>query len=89
MQLPIKAKLRLQAMIDGEQMTRDTLSSITRRLSELNHAMQTAPRSEIANMEHEVVRQREKLDTAQRKYKAAADLNAATPSLGRSGFVRA
>jgi hypothetical protein len=76
MQLPIRAKLRLQAMIDSEGMARDTVSSITRRLSELNHAMQSAPRSEIANMEHEVVRQREKLDTAQRKYKAAADLNA-------------
>jgi hypothetical protein len=74
MQLPIRAKLRLQAMIDGEQMARDTVSSVTRRLSELSHAMQTAPSAEAANIEHEVTRLREKLDTAQRKYKAAADL---------------
>jgi hypothetical protein len=74
MDLPFRAKLRLRAAIDSEEMARDTVSSITRRLSEINHAMPTAPRSELANLEHEVVRQREKLDTAQRKYKAAADL---------------
>jgi hypothetical protein len=51
MDLPIRAKLRLQATIDAEQSAQDTLSAVTRRLSELNHAMVTAPRSEIANME--------------------------------------
>ena len=38
--------------------------------------MSTAPRSEIANMEHEITRLRGKLDTAQRKFKSLADLNA-------------
>jgi hypothetical protein len=75
-QLPIKAKLRLQAAIDSEGVAQETVSSIMRRLSELNYAMPTAPGSEVANMEHEAARQREKLDAAQRKFRAAADLNA-------------
>jgi hypothetical protein len=75
MELPIKARMKFAAMIDGEQIAYDGVLSATRHISTLNKSLGTAPANEIPNIEFEISRWRGKLDEAQRKHRALADLN--------------
>lgn len=74
MDLPIKARMKFEALIDAAQTGQDAVLSATRRLSDLGAAATTAPAEERANVEHEETRWRVKLDQAQRAHRAAADL---------------
>jgi hypothetical protein len=76
MELPIKARMKFAAMIDGEQIAYDSVLSATRHISTLNRSLGTAPASEAPNIEFEISRWRGKLDEAQRKHSALANLNA-------------
>lgn len=74
MDLPIKARLKFEALIDAAQTGQDAVLSATRRLSDLTKTITTAPAEERANLEHEMARWRGKLDQAQRAHRSAADL---------------
>src|SRR3954451_22915991 len=76
MELPIKARMKLSALIDGEQIAHDGALSANRHISTLNKSLGSAPANEVANIEFEISRWRGKLDEAQRKHRALADLNA-------------
>jgi hypothetical protein len=76
MELPIKAKMKFATMIDAERAVQDQALSISRRINALNSSLATAPASEAASIEHEISRQRGKLQEAQQRYRKRADLNA-------------
>jgi hypothetical protein len=76
MQLPVKAKMKLQGLIDAEQAAQDQALSVTRRISMLSKSLATAPTSERTSTEHEISRLRGKMDEAQRRHRATADQNA-------------
>jgi hypothetical protein len=76
MELPIKARMKFAAMIDGEQIAYDGVLSANRHISTLNKSLGTAPANEVPNIEFEISRWRGKLDEAQRKHSALANLNA-------------
>jgi hypothetical protein len=60
MDLPVKARLKLMALQSNAESAHDATLSATRRLSDINRAMATAPSSERANLEHETARWRGK-----------------------------
>ena len=73
MELPIKAKMKLQGLIDAEQSAQDQVLTVTRRISSLSRALATAPASEAASTEDEIARLRGKLSSAQLKHRYLAD----------------
>jgi hypothetical protein len=74
MHLPVKARLKLMAIQTSAESAHDASLSATRRLSDINRAMATAPSSERANLEFEISRWRGKQEETQRWYRSYADL---------------
>jgi hypothetical protein len=74
-ELPIKAKIKWQGLIDAETSAQDNLRAIAHRVSSLSASLATAPASEAGSIEHELSRQRAKMDQAQRQHHYLANQN--------------
>lgn len=77
MQLPSLALVKLQRLLQSEQDARDAAATVSRRLSETNRALATAPASEYANIEAEASRLLSRQADLAAKHRNLADLNAA------------
>jgi hypothetical protein len=76
MQLPVKAKIKWQGLIDAETGAQDSLRAIAHRVSTLSASLATAPASEAGSIEHELSRQRAKQSAAQDQHYYLANQNA-------------
>jgi hypothetical protein len=76
MQLPVKAKIKWQGLIDAETSAQDHLRAIAHRVSTLSASLATAPASEAGSIEHELSRQRAKQSAAQNQHYYLANQNA-------------
>ncbi len=77
MQLPSLALVKLQRLQQSEADARDAASTVSRRLSDTNRALATAPASEYANIEAESARLLSRQADLAAKHRALADINAA------------
>jgi hypothetical protein len=76
MQLPVKAKIKWQGLIEAETSAQDSLRAIAHRVSTLSASLATAPASEAGSIEHELSRQRAKQSAAQNQHYYLSNLNA-------------
>jgi hypothetical protein len=76
MELPVKAKIKWQGLIDAETSAQDHLRAIAHRVSTLSASLATAPASEAGSIEHELSRQRAKQSAAQDQHHYLANQNA-------------
>jgi hypothetical protein len=76
LELPTLARVKLDGLLAREQDARDAVGAVARRASELSRALTTAPRSEAANVEHELSRLGARQSDLAARYKQLADLNA-------------
>lgn len=77
MQLPSLSLVKLQRLLQSENDARDAAAAVSRRLSETNRALATAPASEHANIEAEASRLLSRQTDLAARHRSLADLNAA------------
>lgn len=77
MQLPTLARVKLERLIQAEQDARDAAAAVSRRLSDTNRALATAPASEAPSIEAESSRLLSRQADLAAKHRNLADINAA------------
>ncbi|MFK4489571.1 hypothetical protein [Bradyrhizobium sp. USDA 336] len=77
MELPTRAKSKLDRLVDAENEAFDLLNATQRRLSDLNRALGTAPSDVTPEIEAEIARLSARRDELGARHRARADLNSA------------